>query len=105
MPDNRGLLREVAWQEVFPWLLLLRTFRLAVDFRKLLLAALGIALMALGWWLVDGLFAAESAAATGWRQPAWPWNQGAVTPPRVSTDPVAPADSLLYLPWRESRRA
>ena len=32
MADDRGLVRSVAWLEVFPWLILLRTIRMAADF-------------------------------------------------------------------------
>ncbi len=31
--DDRATIRTVAWSEVFPWLLILRTFRLAVRHR------------------------------------------------------------------------
>ena len=46
MADDRGVLRQVAWTELFPWLALGRSFRLAIQARLLLLAALGIVLTA-----------------------------------------------------------
>lgn len=51
MQDEHGTYRQLPWREWFPWLCLFRTFRLAIDFRKLLLAAVGLIATALGWWL------------------------------------------------------
>ena len=31
MPEDRGTIRQVAWTELFPWLDLLRVFRLAIQ--------------------------------------------------------------------------
>lgn len=59
MGDDHGLVRRVAWPEVFPWLILFRTIRLAADFRKLLLAAAGLLLTFAGWRLCDKLFAVD----------------------------------------------
>jgi hypothetical protein len=51
-----GTLRGVAWSEVFPWLRIFRCFRIAVMFRLLLLAALGIFLTTTGWDVIGRLF-------------------------------------------------
>jgi hypothetical protein len=56
MPSDRGPLRSIAWQEVFPWLLLFRTIRLAAETRKMFLAALAIMLTAGGWLGLGSLF-------------------------------------------------
>jgi len=56
MPDDRGTIRQVAWTELFPWLELVRTFRLAIQARFLLLAAVGLLLTFAGWWFAATLF-------------------------------------------------
>ena len=43
--DN-GTIRAVAWSEVFPWLSIVRSFRLAIAARVLVLGAVGILLTA-----------------------------------------------------------
>lgn len=54
--NDDGTLRAVAWSEVFPWLSLLRCFRLAIRLRLLLLAAVAILLMFSGWTLLAWIF-------------------------------------------------
>lgn len=49
MSDGRGVLREIAWRELLPWLLLLRCFRLAVHPAILAIALVAATLSALGW--------------------------------------------------------
>lgn len=56
MTDSRGVLREVAWREVFPWLLIFRCFRLAIHPAIIGIALLAALLTPLGWrtaqWMV-----------------------------------------------------
>lgn len=100
MPGESGLLREIAWRELFPWLNIARAARLAVAPRLLLLAALGLFLTALGW---QGLGWAYSQSTdpklTDWREQdrQWRWetpvvHDGAVVVPGklVTAAPVAP---------------
>ncbi|MCR4414877.1 MAG: hypothetical protein NUV77_20865 [Thermoguttaceae bacterium] len=47
-PRN-GALRRVAWSELFPWLIIARCFRIAIQFRLLLAGALGTVLTLAGW--------------------------------------------------------
>jgi hypothetical protein len=56
-----GPVRAVTWSELFPWLSLVRCFRLAVGFRVLVLSALAIVLTSLGWWLLGWVFCSASA--------------------------------------------
>jgi fluoride ion exporter CrcB/FEX len=62
MADERGSARDTdarrtsSWTEWFPWLRLFRTFLVALDPFKLLVAAFGIVVTALGWWLISVLF-------------------------------------------------
>ncbi|MBX3414153.1 MAG: hypothetical protein KF708_15805 [Pirellulales bacterium] len=77
MPDDRGTLREIAWRELFPWLILFRTVRPALDPRKLLLAALAIVFTSLGWWALGRLFEGSDDPLLRnsiRQQQVWPWN-------------------------------
>ncbi|MBC7854804.1 MAG: hypothetical protein IAF94_15335 [Pirellulaceae bacterium] len=49
MTDERGVLRRIAWRELFPWLIIFRTFRLAISPTLLLVATLAVFLSAAGW--------------------------------------------------------
>lgn len=97
MPDYHRIVREVSWHDLFPWLLLLRTCRLAAEFRRLFLAALGIVLTGFGWWAIDGLLVSGE-------QPVTATSVLAVPPPGVEAID-APGDSMLHVPWRETARA
>lgn len=44
--------RQIIWREIFPWLILVRVFRIAIAPGPLLLATGAIAVSTLGWWLV-----------------------------------------------------
>jgi hypothetical protein len=72
--DN-GTVRAIAWSEVFPWLSLVRTFRLAISVRALVLGAAAILLMAIGWWGVGSLFMSDESPAADWLGPftVCPW--------------------------------
>ena len=53
MSENRVELRSVAWREVFPWLVLVRVFRLAVSMPMLFLATVGVCLTPIGWYAAE----------------------------------------------------
>lgn len=63
MTEDRGVLREVAWQEVFPWSLLFSAGKLALNMRVLLLGALGLFIASTGWMVIDKLFGVEPNAS------------------------------------------
>lgn len=77
MPDERGILKGVSWQEVCPWLCLLRVFRLAKEVPKLLLATAAILLTAAGWWFIGYVFSGSSdpylreSRTTFYSRPPW----------------------------------
>jgi hypothetical protein len=80
MPNNAGPLREIAWQEVFPWLLLVRAFRVSIQVSQLLLAAAGVLLTIIGWWGLAQLFGGTGDDSLKvWLGPAYyassPWNE------------------------------
>lgn len=56
MVDQPTKIREVAWTELFPWLILVRAVRIALMARVILLGALGIIATWLGWLLLAEVF-------------------------------------------------
>lgn len=50
MSDESGTVRQVAWGEILPWLMIPRALRLATSLPVLFVAMLGILLMPVGWW-------------------------------------------------------
>jgi len=56
MADEKVEPREINWRQLLPWTAIFQGFRVALDLNKLLLAALGILLMALAWWFLAWLF-------------------------------------------------
>ncbi|UUO05090.1 hypothetical protein M4951_17070 [Blastopirellula sp. J2-11] len=56
MTDDREVLRSVSWRDIFPWILLFRTFGLSFQLRVLLLAIAGVILVDVGWWGGGQLF-------------------------------------------------
>ena len=56
MPETRGSVREIAWREVFPWLLLVRSFRAATQVGQLALGSAGVLATIFGWWLLARVF-------------------------------------------------
>ena len=56
MAEDRLEARETDWRQLLPWTVLFQGFRVALDLNKLLLAAGGIVVMALSWWLLAIIF-------------------------------------------------
>jgi hypothetical protein len=84
-----GTIRAVAWSEVFPWLKIVRAFRLAISFRALVLGALGILLTATGWGAI-GLFFGTDSDATRWLKPFAQCSWIAITKEAVPDKPDMP---------------
>lgn len=59
MNERGTILRAIAWNDLFPWLLLLRTFRLSISFTVMALATLGTLLTPVGWWAAEALFVSD----------------------------------------------
>lgn len=74
LEEHDGTIRSVAWSRVFPWLSIVRVFRLSIAFRALVFGAAGLLLTATGWGLLGAVFSWDSAA-TEWLQPyvECPW--------------------------------
>jgi hypothetical protein len=56
MAESTAKLREISWSELFPWLMLVRSVRIALLARVLVLGAVGLIATTLGWRLIDSLF-------------------------------------------------
>ena len=56
MADSSVKVREVAWNELFPWLMLLRSVRIAMMARVLVLGAAGLIATVIGWSLLTEAF-------------------------------------------------
>jgi hypothetical protein len=56
MAEEKYESRELNLRNSLPWLELFRGFQIAIDPRKLLLAAAGIFVMSLGWWALSYVF-------------------------------------------------
>lgn len=60
MIERDNTVRAIAWSEVFPWLSILRVFRVAVAARVLVLAAAGVLLVAAGWAAIATIFGSDA---------------------------------------------
>jgi len=89
---ENSTLRAVAWSEAFPWLSIVRSFRIAIVLRVLLLGAIGLLATAIGWAVVGMLFGTDQPA-TDWLHPFTesPWK--AVTG-AVPDRPMLSADGI-----------
>ncbi len=89
MAEEKAALREVHWRQLFPWLSLFRAFGMAVDLKKMVLAALGVTITAAGWVLLAGVFSRVSGNPAVDRQADaiahWPWDRGQWQPFTVSS--------------------
>jgi hypothetical protein len=54
--EQNDKLRKVAWSDLFPWLILARAFRIAIQLRLLFLGAVGFFFMIAGWGLLGVVF-------------------------------------------------
>ena len=61
--DEGGTLRTVAWSEIFPWLSILRCFRLAIGLRVLLLCTVGFLATVSVWAALGIVFSSDPAIA------------------------------------------
>ena len=70
MPEQPVVVREIRWKELFPWLLLARTLRLALGLRVLFLATVGAVLFALWIGFIGNAFFDESddAQVVDWKE-------------------------------------
>jgi hypothetical protein len=55
MPEQHVVMQSISWRDFCPWLILFRTFRLAVSVQLLSLATAAVLLTPVGWWLCGQL--------------------------------------------------
>ena len=60
LEKDDGMVRAVAWSEIFPWLGIVRTFRIAISLRVLVFGTLGILLTLFGWAVLEPSFPATT---------------------------------------------
>ncbi len=61
MAQPQGSLYEIRWNEIFPWLILVRALRVSVMVRVLAFALVGVLLTEGGWLGIDRVFTEDSA--------------------------------------------
>jgi hypothetical protein len=96
MADDGDTVRAVAWQEVLPGLHLFSALRISLNFRALILAALGIVLSAAGWQLCGTLFSSTDDLKLRVQiehNSQWPWHR-----PQVL---LRAADLTSVAGWRD----
>ncbi|MFV2067236.1 MAG: hypothetical protein ACC645_09675 [Pirellulales bacterium] len=94
MSLGRGALREVIWQDLCPWLILLKTCRLAISFRMLVLAAFALIATTAGYRVVGSLFSGtDDDQVQSWIElrSVWPWKLGIDVPLEPVNDEVRTA--------------
>lgn len=82
MADQPAKIRDVAWGEMFPWLIIVRSVRIALLARVLVLGAAGLLATMLGWWVIAELFSKSTdPVITSWPRGAGltMWEQTAGT--------------------------
>ncbi len=88
MADSDGKIREIAWGELFPWLILARCVRIALMARVLALSTVGLIAMTLGWQLIGWVFSAsEDPVVANWQKSAVMSSRGVSN---TSADLVSP---------------
>jgi hypothetical protein len=111
MAEPQTTVQKVAWGELFPWLALFRSVRIALMPRVLVLAAIGLIVTTLGWRVIGGLFGSGDPVVNEWKSQTstWLWNDSgfAIDLSARSTQEVfasarqdlaeAPADAFLFL--------
>src|ERR1700748_2560381 len=66
MAESQTKVREVSWTELFPWLMLLRSVRIALMARVLVLGAVGLVVTWLGLHLLWGMCSHSDPVSAGW---------------------------------------
>jgi hypothetical protein len=62
MADDKGEVRDINFRQVLPWTELFRGFQVALDPKKMLLAAAGILVMWSGWFILSWIFVPGNTA-------------------------------------------
>lgn len=88
--QDNGAVRRVLWGELFPWLLLLRCFRIAIQVRWIVAGAAGVLLTYAGWAVVSWAFWKGGELGDAFWAARCPWLEaGAVVPDYYRLPPGA----------------
>lgn len=69
MAESPTKVHDVAWSELFPWLMLMRSVRVSLMARVLILGALGLIATTVGWLALHDLFShSTDEVVTTWRE-------------------------------------
>lgn len=71
MAEDKGDLGDVGARRLPVWVELFRAFHIAIDYRKVVLAALGLLAMSVGWWLLSEAFYQAQKTAPDWKSGAY----------------------------------
>ena len=93
MTDERGVVRRIAWRELFPWLVIARALRQSISPTVLLIATLGVFVSSIGWRIAPYMFFTErgrieagipsDAFRTG-ETPPWHRSLASFVPPAIA---------------------
>lgn len=102
-PSREGPLREIAWREIFPWLLLVRAFRISIQVWQLLLASAGLLATIVGFWVLSQIFGGtdEDPLKSWLGEPNYancPWRETSDGWPWTSVGPWTELDSIHVVP-------
>lgn len=78
MADTKTTLRGVSWDELLPWLMLVRSVRIALLARVLVLGAVGLIATTLGWRMIGWVFSTSDDAviqAFSTKASKWAWEE------------------------------
>jgi hypothetical protein len=89
------------WKRELPWLKVFRSFRMALDFRKLMLAFIGVTLFAAGYAAMHSLpFAPDSGEHPfDTLTPAARWGETIFVPASAAAERRVPLQNALKDPW------
>ena len=91
MVENEGVaLRAIRWSEIFPWLSIAKSFRLAVTLRLMTFGAAAVLLTLLGWWVIAGIFSHDGSANGSWTGAFGTSRPGKSSMTRCRTDRLRP---------------
>jgi hypothetical protein len=102
MADDRGTIRAIAWEQVFPSLRLFSALRMALNFKALVLAAIAVTGTVAGWRALGQVFAdSDNPQATA--QIDWPWDQPMAAAPfdRLISPETWQSHSPLLFAWKD----
>lgn len=95
MPRGDGVVREIVWKDICPWLLLVRALKIAAGLRMLVLAAIALWLISAGWWAAGKAFqGSNDELLQTWirNQTSWPWHEA----PLAKRVEVSPLESFSF---------